>query len=187
MLNCLIQDSSVTKLLFKTNRYLNSGRGRNHYFRQYAKPGPNSNQTMKVKCSLTYLLTPWSRVHFEELTSPKVVKKFPVFYGSRRFIIPFTRARHLSLPLRQLDPSHDLTSHNLIIYHNIIPHLRLGLPSGLFSWVFPTKILHTYLLSTILTTCRAHLIVLGLITRTTMDEEYRLLSSSFCSFLHSPV
>jgi prolipoprotein diacylglyceryltransferase len=43
-----------------------------------------------------YLLTPWSRV-LETLTCSQLVKKFPVFYGTRRFITTFTRARHLSL------------------------------------------------------------------------------------------
>jgi hypothetical protein len=45
----------------------------------------------------TYLLTPWSRVFLEELTGSQVVKKFPAFYGTLRFITAFTRARHLSL------------------------------------------------------------------------------------------
>jgi len=33
----------------------------------------------------------------------------------------------------------------------------------------------------------AHLILLDFITQTVLDEEYRSLSSSLCSFLHSPV
>jgi len=46
---------------------------------------------------LTYLLTPWSRVLLEKLTGCQLVKKFPTFYGTRRFITAFTSARHLSL------------------------------------------------------------------------------------------
>jgi len=45
---------------------------------------------------LTYLLTPWSRVLFEKLTSSQVVKKFPAFYGTRKFITTFTSASHRS-------------------------------------------------------------------------------------------
>jgi len=37
-----------------------------------------------------YLLTPWNRVLLE------LVKKFPTFYGTLRFITAFTSARHLS-------------------------------------------------------------------------------------------
>jgi len=46
---------------------------------------------------LTYFLTPWSRVLLEKLTGSQLVKKFPTFYGTRRFITAFTSARHLSL------------------------------------------------------------------------------------------
>ena len=43
----------------------------------------------------TYLLTPCSRVLLEKLTSFQLVKKFPAFYGTRRFITAFTSACHL--------------------------------------------------------------------------------------------
>ena len=42
-------------------------------------------------------LTPCSRVLLEKLIGSQLVKKFPEFYGSRRFIMAFTRARHLFL------------------------------------------------------------------------------------------
>jgi len=42
-------------------------------------------------------------------------------------------------------------------------------------------------LSPVRATCLAYLILLDYITRTILGGEYRSLSSSFCSFLHSPV
>ena len=46
----------------------------------------------------TYLLTYFiSTVHLKKLTVSQLVKKFPAFYGTRRFITAFTSARHLSL------------------------------------------------------------------------------------------
>ena len=46
---------------------------------------------------LTYLLTPWSRALLEKLTGFQLVKKFPTFYGTRKFTAAFTSAHHLSL------------------------------------------------------------------------------------------
>jgi hypothetical protein len=40
------------------------------------------------------LLTPWSRVVLEKLRGSRLVKKFPAFYGARRFITAFTSARN---------------------------------------------------------------------------------------------
>jgi hypothetical protein len=38
-----------------------------------------------------------NRVLLEELTVSQLVKKFPAFYGTAKFITAFTIARHLSL------------------------------------------------------------------------------------------
>jgi hypothetical protein len=45
----------------------------------------------------TYLLTPWSMVLLEKLTGLQLVKKFPAFCGTQRFITALTSSRHLSL------------------------------------------------------------------------------------------
>ena len=81
---------------------------------------------------------------------------------------------------------HAPTSHFLKIHLNIIQHLRLDLPCGLFPSGFPAKTQYTPL-SPIRATSPTRLILLDLITRTILGEEYRSLSSSLCSFLHSLV
>jgi hypothetical protein len=44
-----------------------------------------------------YLLIPSSTVLLDQLTGFQPVKKYPEFYGTRKFITAFTSARHLSL------------------------------------------------------------------------------------------
>ena len=63
-------------------------------------------------------------------------------------------------------------------------HLCLGLPSGLFPSGFPTKTLYAPTLSPLCATCSTHLILLHLITWTIFGE-YKSVSYSLCSFLHS--
>jgi len=46
---------------------------------------------------LSFLFTPCSRVLLEKLIGSQLVKKFPAFYGNRRFITALASARHLSL------------------------------------------------------------------------------------------
>ena len=78
---------------------------------------------------LTYLLTPWSRVLLEKLTGSQQVKKFPAFYGTRRFFTVFTSPRHLSLSWAssiQSIPPHPTSWRSILILSS---HLRLGLPS----------------------------------------------------------
>ena len=40
---------------------------------------------------------PWIRALVKKLTVLQLLKKYFTFYGTRRFITAFTRARHLSL------------------------------------------------------------------------------------------
>ena len=64
-----------------------------------------------------YLLTPWCRVLLEQLTGLQLVKKFPAFHGTRRFITALTSICHLSLSWASPIQS---TSHLLEIHPNII-------------------------------------------------------------------
>ena len=80
----------------------------------------------------TYLLTPWCRVLLEKLTGLQLVKKFPAFHETRRFITALTSVRHLSLswasPIQSIYPRP--TSWRSILI--LSTHLRLGLPCGSF-------------------------------------------------------
>ena len=42
-----------------------------------------------------YLLALWSRVLLEKLTGSQPVTKFPIFYGTRKFITALTSARFI--------------------------------------------------------------------------------------------
>jgi hypothetical protein len=81
------------------------------------------------------------RVLPEKLTVTQLVNKFPAFYGTRRFITVFTRARHWPL---QPTPPHPISPRSILV---LFPHLRLGLPNGLFPSGLPTVILYASQLS----------------------------------------
>ena len=123
------------------------------------------------------LLTPWCRVLLEQLTGLQLVKKFPAFHGTRRFITALTSVSHLSLscaiPIQSIYP-HPTSWRSILI---LSTHQRLRLPSGLFPSSFLTKTLYTPLSSPIHATCPTHLILLHFITCTILGEEYKSFSS----------
>ena len=112
----------------------------------------NTNVTAYLK----YLLTPWSRVLLEKLTVPRLVKKFPAVYESRRFITAPTRARHLSVYWARLIQSMPppIFRRSILMLSS---HLRLVLTSRLLPSGLPTKTLYAPFPSHICATCPAHL------------------------------
>jgi hypothetical protein len=87
---------------------------------------------------LTYLPTQWSIFLLEKVTSLQLVKKFPAFYGTRRFITAFTSARHLSVSWARSIHSMPPTSYFLYI------HLNITLPStpGSHQWSLSPQVFH---------------------------------------------
>jgi len=90
-------------------------------------PGLGQSQPPAI-IILTYLLTPWSRILLGKLTGLQLVKEFPAFYGTRRFINAFTSARYVSLSwassIKSI-PKHPTSRRSIFILYSI------------YAWVSP--------------------------------------------------
>jgi len=136
----------------------------------------------------TYLLTD----SIEQRTSSEA-KRFSASHEIPRILWkPNIRYRiHKSPPpvpiLSQFVPVHTLTFHFLKIHLNIIFPCKPASPKWSLSVRFPhQKSVYDSPLP-IHATCPAHLILLDLINRRVVGEQYRSLISSLCSFFHSPI
>ena len=95
--------------------------------------------TTRLLCfGLTYSLSPWCRVLLERLTGLQLVKNFPAFHGTRRFITALTSIHHLSLswasPIQSTYPH---PTHLLEIHPNIIHPSTPRSPQWSLSLRFP--------------------------------------------------
>jgi len=84
------------------------------------------------------LLTPCSRVLLEKLTGLQLVKKFPAFHRTQRFITALTSVRHLSLSWAISIQSPPPQSHILKTHLNII----LPSKSGSSKWYLSLRFTH---------------------------------------------
>jgi hypothetical protein len=125
----------------------------------------------------------WSWILLKKPPVAQLLKNFPTFYGTRRFITVYTRVLYCSLSWAisiQSIPPHPISLRYILI---LSIHLGLSFPSGLFPYGFPTKILYAFLFFPIRASYPAHLIFLYFIIVILLGEEYKLRSFSLCSFL----
>ena len=109
-------------------------------------------------------IPPWSRVLPQTLTVTQLVRKFPAFYGARRFI---TVLKTCPFP-EQINPVPASSSHFLKIHLILSSHLHLGLPLRCphQNSVRTSPVPHS-------ATCPTHLIIFYLLTQIIFGEEYR--------------
>jgi len=93
-------------------------------------------------------LPPWSRVLLEKLIATQLVKKFPAFYGTQKFITVFIR--HATWPSPEPAESNP---HPLMLILILLPS-KTRFPIWCLPFLFLTTILYAFLISTMyLTRC----------------------------------
>jgi hypothetical protein len=140
-----------------------------------------------VLVSIHPLTHSWSWALLEKSLIVQILKNYPAFYGTRRFITGSTRALYWSLSWDssiQSIPSHYISLRSVLI---LSTHLRPGIYNSLFPSGFPTNILYAPLFSPVHATCPVGLILRDLINLIILDEGYKLWSSLLCSFLQPTV
>ena len=125
---------------------------------------------MKWNCLMTNLTTPapphnpLSRIYIEKLTCSRMfILRNPKFHSPVSTTCPCPKP-HQSSPY-----PHPISRKSILILSS---HLHLGLPSGSFPHVSPSKTLHTPLLYPIRATFLAPLILLNFITRILLTKYF---------------
>jgi hypothetical protein len=117
-----------------------------------------------------------------KLIVPQLVSKLPTFYGIRRFITAFTTARHVSLSWARSIQSMP-QSHFSKVHFNIILSSTLGFSK----WSPSFRFFHQNRICTFSLpyACRAHLILLDVVTGVTSDHlTYLRIPGTYASTRH---
>ena len=111
---------------------------------------------------------------FLERSVLRIVKKFPTFYGIRRFIITIIKSRHLYLPWDRSVQSTFSQPVSLRSIWMLSSHLRWGLTSVSFLQVSVTETQDAPLLAAIHATFPAHLVFFSVDNLDNIWWEYKL-------------
>jgi len=96
---------------------------------------------------ITIYITPWNTVLLEKLIVPQLVKNFPAFYGTRKFIIFVTNSLPVIPILSQLNQVHTLSFYFLEIHFNVILPFKSLSSDYFLSFSLPHQTLYASVLS----------------------------------------
>jgi hypothetical protein len=94
--------------------------------------------TIPAFSTLTYLLTPRNRILLENLTHLQLVKEFPAFYGTRKFITAFPKYPYpdptQSNPYPHIPPPEDIACPSFVV--SVVPQCKSRCET---LWIFRNK------------------------------------------------